>query len=139
MTELVVPTFDVAKLSTAALELLRAAVLHARANQCVKLHTMQIDEFCRLAGLPPTTTKRFLTLLKEARKALVIVEVIDTEFPHRDDLPYSSWPVFKESRINGSQIAFEIYNQTLEDSILASLPMSKHLSDRDRASERMAN
>lgn len=128
MPQLVVSTFDVPELSAAALVILSAAVRHAYENQRFKLHTVEIDEFCHLAGLPSTTPERFLVLLKEARKALVVVELIDTTSPKRDDLPYSSWPVFNEVRIDGSNFIFEICSHTFEDIVLASLPVSRVVS-----------
>lgn len=125
MSQLVVVTFDVPELSAAALCILSAAVRHAYENQPVKLHTMRIDDFCRLAGLPATTTERFFVLLKEASKALVSVETIDTTFPERDDLPFSSWPVFNEVRLDGSKVIFDVCIYTFEEAVLARLPVRK--------------
>lgn len=126
MSQLIVVTFDVPELSAAALRILSAAVRHAYENQPVRPHTLRIDDFCRLAGLPPaTTTERFLVLLKEASKALVSVETIDTTFPERDDLPFSSWPVFNEVRIDGSKVIFDVCIYTFEEAVLARLPVRK--------------
>lgn len=112
MSQLVVSTLDVPELSDAALDLLIAAVRHAYENQEVKLHRINIDEFCRLTDLSATTTERFSALLKEARKALLVVEVIDTLLPERDDLPYSSWPIFNIVGTDGSNFIFEVCNDT---------------------------
>ena len=122
MSQIIVSTFDVPELSIAALNILNAAVRHAYKNQRVKLHTMKIDELCHLAHLPTIATKRFSVLLKEARKALVVVELIDTSLPERDDLPYSSWPVFNKVRVKDSTVSFEVCSHTFEDVVLASLP-----------------
>ena len=90
MPELIVSTFDVTKLSDAARKLMKTAVRRACVHQNVKKHTVGINEFCRKSGLQPTTSEQFRQWLREARKALVVVEVIDTDFPERDDLPASS-------------------------------------------------
>jgi hypothetical protein len=123
MPELVVSTFDVSSLSDAALELMKAAVQHAYKNQRVRLHTMKSAEICSLAGLPPMTIDDFHTLLLEACRALVIVEVVDSASPSRDDLPYASWQVFKEVRFCDSDVTFEISNHTLDEMLMASLPL----------------
>jgi hypothetical protein len=112
MPELVVSTFDVTKLSHAARKLMKTAVRRAYAHQDVKKHTVRIDEFCRESGLRPTTSEQFRRWMREARKSLAVVEVIDTDLPNRDDLPYSSWPVFLEIRSNATEVTFEIDSQT---------------------------
>jgi hypothetical protein len=127
MSQLIVSKFDVIDLSIDALRILRAAVRHAYENQRVKTHSFRIDNFCRLAGLPAITTGRFLVLLKEVRKALVVVEVIDTKLRKHDDLPYTSWPVFNKVRIDGPRVIFEVCSDTLADNILAILPTQKGL------------
>lgn len=128
MSQILVCTFDVLDLSDAALAILNAAVRHANENQQAKMHTMKIDDFCHLANLSPITTERFLVLLKEVRKALAVVELIDTTSPERDDLPYSSWPVFNEVRIEGSKFTFEVCSHTFAEVVLAGLPKPKRLS-----------
>jgi hypothetical protein len=125
MSQLLVCAFDVYDLSAAALGILRAAVRYAYENQRTKVHTMRIDDFCRLAGLPVTTTDRFSMLLKEARKGLVVIEVLDTTSLQSDDLPYSSWPVFNEVRIDGSQFTFEVCKYTFAEVVLATLPAAE--------------
>jgi hypothetical protein len=122
MPELLVSTFDVSDLSTSAICILSAAVRYAHSNQQIKLHAMRINDFCHLAGMPVITTERFFVLLKEARKALVVVEVIDTSLPQSDGLPYSSWRVFNLARIAGSQFTFEICRYTFAEFVLATLP-----------------
>ena len=112
MAELVVSTFDVEKLSDAARKLMRTAVRRARAHQDVRRHIVGIDEFCRESSLQWTTSEQFREWMREARKSLVVVEVIDTDFPERDNLPSSSWQVFRELRSNATEVIFEIDSQT---------------------------
>lgn len=111
MPELVVSTFDVTELSDSARKLMKTVVRHACAHQDVKRHTVGIDEFCRESGLQPITSAQFRHWMREARKSLVVVEVIDTDVPNRDDLPYSSWPVFRGIWSNATEVAFEIDSQ----------------------------
>ena len=115
MPELVVASFDVAGLSNVARKIMTTAVRRAFAHQEVKKHTMRIDEFCREARLRWTTPKQFRSWIREARKALAVIEVIDTDSPDRDDLPYFSWQVFVELLDNGTEIVFEIDSQTCSD------------------------
>lgn len=123
MPELVVSTFDVSVLSDVALQLMKAAVQHAYKNQGAKAHDMQGAELCRLAGLPLMTTDDFHALMLEACKALVVVEVIDSSCPSRDDLPYASWQVFKEVRFSDSRVSFEIGNGTFDETLMSSLSL----------------
>ena len=130
MSQLIISRFDVIDLSIDALRILRAAVRHAYENQSVRKHTMRIDIFCDLAGLPATTSERFLVLLKEVRKALVEIDLVDTKLRKRDDSPYISWPVFEEVRIQGARVIFEVYSDTLTENILAILPSPKSANVR---------
>lgn len=121
MTGLVVSTFVVSGVSAAALDIMKTAVLHAEANRRVRRHRMSIDVFCCRAGLPPLPVELFWSLLREACRALVIVKGIDTSDPTRDDLPYSSWPVFGGVWIDGDEVMFEVSNRTFDSGLLASL------------------
>lgn len=115
MSEIVVVGVDVDRLSKGAVELMKAAVRYAYANKNSLQHTMPIQEFFLLADQPPLTTKQFQILQKEARKAIAFVEVIDTAFPDRDDLPSSSWQVLKKFYSDGLKIVFEVDQQTFHD------------------------
>lgn len=121
MAEVVIAEFEIDKLTAPALKLLKAAVTYALENRRVKLHTMSINTLCRLAGLPSFTAQEFSILLQQARRALVVVEVMDTASPDRDDLPYASWPVFNEVRIDGSSVAFEICRRTFDEKLVSTL------------------
>jgi hypothetical protein len=125
MSEIVVAAVDVDGLSAGAVELMKTAVRYACANKNIMQHTMPVDEFCRLADQFPATTEQFRTLLKEARKAVASIDVIDTVFPDRDDLPSSSWPVFKKIWTNGLQIVFEVDQQTCHDMLRESFSKNK--------------
>lgn len=125
MPELVVSAFDVSVLSDVALQLMKAAVQHAYRHQREEVHKMQRAELCSLAGLPLMTTEDFYASMLEACKALVVVEVIDSSSPFRDDLPYASWQVFKEVRFSDSCVSFEIGNGTFGEALMASLPLLK--------------
>lgn len=121
MAVLVVNTFEVVKLTPPALRMLKAAVLYAEENRQIQMHRMTIDAFCHLAGLPPLPVKRFWSLLGEACCALAIVEAVDTSAPDRDDLPYSSWPVFETVCIDGCDVMFRVCNETFDDACLVGL------------------
>lgn len=122
MAEVVISKFEIDGLTAPALDVLRAAVAHAQANPRVRVQKMPIDEFCRLAGLPNMPSDEFSELLREACRALVIVEAVDTDSPDRDDLPYASWPVFSEVGVDGSTVAFAICNHTFDEKLLRLLP-----------------
>jgi hypothetical protein len=121
MAELVVRTFDVSSLSAQALSVMKAAVLYAEKNRQARTHTMSIDEFCRLAGLPSFCVDSFQSLLREACGALAIVQAIDTSAPDKDDLPYCSWPVFDRVSLMGCDVTFGICNLSFDEGILACL------------------
>lgn len=123
MAELVVSTFDVSALSDAALELMKVAVQHAYKNLQVRRHTIKSAELCSLAGLPPMAIDDFQTLLVEVCQALVIVEVIDSAVPSRDDLPYASWQVFEEVQLCEAQVTFKIGNHNRIEMLMARLPL----------------
>lgn len=122
MAVIVVSTFEVSGLSAPALDILKAAVLYAQQNRPAQMHTMNVDAFCYLAGLPPTPVEHFWSLLKEACRALLIVEGIDTSDPHREDLPSSSWPVFDGVWIDGCEVMFEVCKRTFTEGLLSDLP-----------------
>jgi hypothetical protein len=122
MPELVISTFDFSQMSIPALRIAKAAVLHASENPQETTHTLNIADFCSGAGLPIIESDDFSRLLKEARKTLAIVEVIDTSSPERDDLPYCSWPVFNRTMIDHSKFTFEICRRSFDERLLATLP-----------------
>lgn len=112
MSQIVLSDIDVRGLSAGAIELMKTAVRYAFANKNFVQHNMPFQEFYRLAGQLPSTTEQFPILVEEAQKAIAFIEVIDTAFPDRDDLPYSSWQVFKHIRAEGLHIVFEVDQQT---------------------------
>lgn len=121
MAELVTAEFKIAGLTARALNILEAAVIHAQKNRCVRLHTMSIESFCRLASIQTRSDKEFSSLLREASRAVGVIEVIDTVFPHRDDLPYSTWAVFTKVGVAGSNVFFEICECTFDERLQAKL------------------
>lgn len=125
MTVLIISKFDVDDLSAPAVEFMKAAVRHAANNRPVKHHSMSIEAFCSLAGLAILTIDEFAMLLKLACKALVLVEAIDTEAPGRDDLPYSSWPIFNEVWIDDGCFTFEVSHRTFDNDLLSTLQQLK--------------
>lgn len=122
MTKMTIFEFKMDGISSPALEVFKAAVMHAQKNRCIRLHTMSITEFCRLAGLPGKSSSDIRMILKEARRVLAVVEVVDTSLPNRDDLPYSSWPVFSKALIDDSSVLFEICHRTFDERLLSRLP-----------------
>lgn len=120
MTEVVVRKIDVDRLNASALKLLKA-VQHAHENAHVASHTIQLHTFCSMAGLPDLSFAQFVVPLRLAGTAGVEIEVVDTEAPDRDDLPFASWPIFKEFWIRGSCFTFEIEHRTFDEEILKML------------------
>lgn len=121
MAEVIIAEFEVDGISAPALSLMRAAVMHAKAHPSIRYHTIPIEGFCRLAGLPLLSDAQIEALLKEARRGLATWEIIDTIFPDRDDLSSMSWPVFSRSKVDGSCISFEIHELTFDDRLLRKL------------------
>lgn len=121
MAELVIYSFDIDKLTPSALELLKAAVIHAYKQRRTKLQTMPIERLCSLAGLSGTSLEEFTNMLMEASKAVAVVEAVDTDSPQREDLPYASWPVFNKVGISDSYVTFEVEQATLNEKMIAIL------------------
>lgn len=121
VVELIVAKFDVDGLTAPALDVLKAAVTHAHTNLNIRLHNMPIESFCQIAGLPSLSFEEFTAILQEACGALAVVEAVDTESPERDDLPYSSWPVFEKVLVEGSNFIFEINKRTFDETLMANL------------------
>jgi hypothetical protein len=82
---------------------------------------MNVDAFCRLAGLPPTPVEHFRSLLGEACGALVIIEAVDTLALDRGDSPYLSCQVFDRAYMDGCDVIFEVCNLTFDGGLLAAL------------------
>lgn len=116
---------------------MKTAVLHAEENRRVRTHKMSIDAFCQMGGLQSTPVEQFLSLLREACRALVMVEGVDTSDPRRDDLPYSSWPVFDGVWIEGNDLMFEICNRSFDSGVLASLPNLKPITSQGHRKARL--
>lgn len=122
MAELIIARFDVDELTAPALNVMKAAVTHAETHRGTRSHTVSLDVFCRLAGLPNLCGEECFTILQEACRALVIVEAVDTLSPDRDDLPYASWPVFGKIWVDNSNVSFKVSNHIFHEGLLASLP-----------------
>lgn len=123
MAEVVIAEFEVAGLSASALAILKTAVMYARSHSDSRMHNMPIAVFCLLAGLPRLAFVDFRNFLSEARKAVAYIEIVDTDFPYRDDLPSLSWPVFSEARLAGSNVLFEVCPQSWDDRMLKRLAL----------------
>jgi hypothetical protein len=131
MAELIIAEFEIDGLSTSALRLMTAAVMHAKTHQSMRFHTVPIIALCRLAGLPILSSAKMKILLKEARKGLAVWEVIDTVLSERDDLPCMSWPVFSKGIIDGCSILFEINELTFDERLIAKLNLLNQSSEKD--------
>lgn len=121
MAELVIAEFEVDRLSAPALNILKAAVFHAEKNRTIRLQTMSIKAFCGLAGIRSQSVTEFSSLLREASCALGTIEVIDTVFPERDDMPYTAWPVFSEVGVAGLNVFYAICDLTFDERLLTKL------------------
>lgn len=121
MAELVIAKFEVTKLTDLALKLLIAAVIHAEKNRGVRLHMMSIKSFCDLAGIRTLSNAEFSPLLRQACRASAVIDVIDTVFPERDDLPFSSWAVFSEVVVDGPNVSFAICEAAFDERLLINL------------------
>ena len=121
MVMLVVSTFEVSGLTAPALAMLKAAVQYAKENHREDMHKMSIDAFCHLAGLPFLPMEPFRLLLKEACRAVAIVETVDVSAQSSSDLPYSSWPVFDRAGIDGEDVIFQVCKYTFCDELLVAL------------------
>jgi hypothetical protein len=121
MAELVIAEFEVARLTAPALNILKAAVFHAEKNRSVRLQTMSIKAFCGLAGIRSRSATEFSSLLREASFAKGIIEVIDTRFPDRDDMPYTTWAVFSEVGVASLNVSFAICDLTFDERLLTKL------------------
>jgi hypothetical protein len=53
----------------------------------------------------------------------MICNTVDASFPERDDLPYSSWTIFKKVGIEDNCFSFEIQNKTFD------IPLMKYLNE----------
>ena len=121
MAELVIAEFKVAGLNARALKILEAAVIHAQKNRCVRLHTMSIKAFCGLAGIRIQSEREFSSLLRQASRAVGVIDVIDTVFPNRDDLSFSTWAVFSQVGVADSDVFFAICDLTFDERLLTKL------------------
>jgi hypothetical protein len=121
MNMLVVSTFEVSGLTSSALSMLKAAVLYAKENRRENFHTMSIDAFCHLAGLPSLAAEPFRLLFREACRAVAIVETVDVSGQNSSDLPYSSWPVFEKAGIDGDDVIFQVCKYTFCDELIVAL------------------
>lgn len=121
MAEVLIVDFDMDGLTAPSLRFTKAAVRYASYIRGGRLHTIPIKLFCEYAALPNLNVEELYVLLEEARKAVATVEVIDSVVPDRHDLGYMSWPLFKELRIEGSQLLFEIRARTFDDWVLSKL------------------
>lgn len=133
MAELIVARFDVDELTEPELNVMKAAVMYAEAHRNKRFHTLSLEVFCRLAGLPNLCGEECFSILQKACRALVIVEAVDTLLPDRDDLPYASWPVFGKILVDNLSVSFEVSNHNFHEGLLASLST---LNTRERPRSR---
>jgi hypothetical protein len=121
MAEIIIAKFELDKLSKPACFILKAAVLYAARYNKAQIHEVPLGMFCALAGVPNMSAEKIRVFLNEALRAVAILEVVDTESPDRDDLPYSSWPVFRNVGVSKSTVLFEIRHQTFDERLLVKL------------------
>ncbi len=120
MTQVIVTDIELDGLSAAGLQVLKAALTHARNNTRVKCHELPLDDFCALAGTGTVSAAVMRRLLCEAQRVLVCIEVIDTDARARAcaDLPCGSSPMFGFIGGDDFSVAFEVFDFVLQDAVL---------------------
>lgn len=124
MPEVIISTFDTHRLSHSALKLMKSAVMYAERRRQFSTHTISINEFCKIANLPTLEHLEFIKLVKEACKAIAIVETVDSSSANPDDLPYASWPVFERVEIDKIHFSFKVSCRTFKKSLMEILQES---------------
>lgn len=114
MIEIEIAEIDVSPLTVSALKVLKAAALHGFQNADIGKHIVPLDDFCRLAGLPPTSESDMVVLLRNAQKALGIIDTVVLEAPDADDSPYRSWQILKEVHVEDRRVVFEVYKYSFD-------------------------
>jgi hypothetical protein len=121
MTEIVIVDFDVDELTAPALLVLKAAVKYAQMQGAIQLHSIPIDLFCKYAALPNLNFDELHVLLRQARKAVAVIEIVDSVALGGEELYYASWPVFDELGLKDSFVLFEVCPKTINELVLSSL------------------
>jgi hypothetical protein len=114
MIEIEIAEIDVSPLTVSALKVLKAAALHGFRNADTGKHWVTLHDFCRLAGLPPTSESDMAALLMNAQKALGIIHTVVLDAPESDDSPYGSWQILKEVYVEDSLVVFELYKYSFD-------------------------
>ncbi|WP_298412896.1 hypothetical protein [Janthinobacterium sp.] len=118
MAQVIVTDIELNGLSVTGLNVLKAALRHARNNTSVKCHELPLNDFCALAGIPRVSATVMRRLLGEAQRVLGCVEVVDTAARTRTDLPCGSSPMFSFVGGDDSSVAFEVLDFVLQDSVM---------------------
>jgi hypothetical protein len=96
-------------LKSNVIQAIEALVAYAEQHKDLRLHYMQLPEFCGIAGFPPTTTREeVVKLMSQTRKATASIRVTETSAPRKREILAGSWPVFNFILINHAQISFEV-------------------------------
>lgn len=118
MPQVIVTDIEWNGLSAAGLQVLKAALAHARNNTGVKCHELPLADFCALASTGTMSIEVMRRLLGEAQRVLACIEVVDTDARARTDLPCGSSPMFGFIGGDDSSVAFEVFDFVLQDAVL---------------------
>jgi hypothetical protein len=96
-------------LTSNIVQAVEAIVEYAERHKDRRVHSMTLPEFCRVAGVPLTTTRaEVIKLMSHTRKATASIRVVEVSRPKKREILVGSWPVFNYIFINHSQISFEV-------------------------------
>lgn len=88
---------------------MNAAVKYAEESKQTRLHSMLIADFCNFSGLDVNTSvSQVINLMKQARRAILSVEVVDVTGSIKKEVTSGSWPVFSFISITKTHISFEV-------------------------------
>jgi len=132
MAEVIITEIDVDGLTARSLCVLKAAVKFAEVQKYRRVHSIAVEEFCDLAGLPNLAFDDMRALLNEARRAIASIEIVDTMRPNQEN--FISWAVFDEIVLVRQRISFRICHLTWNDRLLSILQSLSPACERVRNS-----
>lgn len=103
-------------ISSQAKAVLNAAIKYAEERKQIRLHSMLIADFCNFSGLDVNTpVPQVIKLMKQARRAIFSVEVVDVTGSKKEEITSGSWPLFSFISITKTHISFEVCCNMLEE------------------------
>jgi hypothetical protein len=98
------------------IQAIEALVAYAEEHKALRVHNMEVSEFCEIAGFPSTTTREdVVKFMAETRKATASIRVTETSPKSKRELLAGSWPVFNFVFISHAQISFEVCEYMWEE------------------------